>query len=386
MLQTAFATSASAVAIIAGVFLLVLRATRRSRGIGWFWGWAFLAAALAFLAAATGDSRHEPWFGFAASCMAIVSGSAGVFGAFGFRAERVPRWALLTLAAAAAGAMVCQWRADLLDDAVAVEIPLAASLVVQSAVLFPAARNARTPGLQTACAVQIVLALMMCRTLLSAAVLAAHGKQLTEIYWTIEMIGGLILTFVMAIGELVALLEEVRIELERANAALNQALDGLEVAAKLDPLTGLYNRYAFYTLMNELEEKQLLGGSIAIIDLNGLKCINDTYGHHAGDLALLSVATCLQEVVRLPDYVFRWGGDEFVVLLPGVTPESARERIAHFPPPAPIQLPEHEPIALAVSWGIAPLEPDVDAALRAADAQLYTRKRLFARAAGEVHR
>lgn len=51
-------------------------------------------------------------------------------------------------------------------------------------------------------------------------------------------------------------------------------------------------------------------GAIAIVDLNGLKHINDTFGHHAGDRVLLNAAMRMQEVVRQSDYVFRWGGDE----------------------------------------------------------------------------
>jgi diguanylate cyclase (GGDEF)-like protein len=184
-------------------------------------------------------------------------------------------------------------------------------------------------------------------------------------------------------GELIALLDEIRVELQQANDSLNEALEGLEAAAKLDPLTGLYNRYAFYTLMSDYTQKRK-SGSIAIVDLNDLKRINDTYGHHAGDRALLNVAARLQEVVRQADYVFRWGGDEFVLLLFGMPPEAARERMAHCPPPAPLEVPRTQPVALTVSWGVARLQPDVDAALREADAQLYMQKRLLSSAAGRV--
>lgn len=116
------------------------------------------------------------------------------------------------------------------------------------------------------------------------------------------------------------------------------------------------------------------------LDLNGLKHINDTFGHHAGDRALLNTAMRMQEVVRQSDYVFRWGGDEFVLLLFGMTPEHARERMTHMHPPAALELGDNVRVPLTVSWGVAPLQPDVDAALRDADARLYEQKRLFSRA------
>lgn len=385
LLQIAFTVGAAAIGVIAGVFLLVLRATNRRRGLGWFWGWAFLAASFALLAFAQTMPRFEFWFAFAATCAAIVSGTAGVVGAFNFRSgERTAAWAIAALVIAAAAALYVQWVSDMLGDIVAVELPFAASVLIQAFVLLPLARTARMSGLQMACGAELVLGVMMGRTIICAAILAFGHERLTEVYWSFEMIGGLILCFVLAMGELVALLDDIRVELENANGALNQALEGLEVAAKLDPLTGLYNRYAFYMLMNEYGDRERSAGSIAIIDLNGLKRINDTFGHHAGDRALLNVAMRLQEVVRQSDFVFRWGGDEFVVLLFGMAPEAARERIAHFPPPASLEFPDHDPVPLTVSWGVAPLEPDVDAALRAADAHLYAQKRLFTRAAGRL--
>lgn len=384
LLQIGLSVSAVAMIIIAGVFLLVLHAIRAGRGLAWFWGWTFLAVTFALLAFSQHYPRFEAVFALGATCAAIVSGTAGVLGAFNFRNRSdMPLWAWLVMGAAAVLGLLTQWHADLLGDLTAPEIPLAASVALQAIVLFPIARTARMSGLQTACAVETVLAIFTARTLVASAVLAMRGQQLTELYWTVEVIGGGILAFVLAMGELIALLDGVRVELEDANGALNQALEGLEVAAKLDPLTGLYNRYAFYTLIDEFSERGKMGGSVAIIDLNGLKRINDTFGHHAGDRALLNVAMRLQAVVRQSDYVFRWGGDEFVVLLFGMPPDAARERLTHMPPAAPLEFPDHDPIPLTVSWGVAPLQPDVDAALRDADTQLYGQKRLFTRAAGK---
>jgi diguanylate cyclase (GGDEF)-like protein len=352
--------------------------------VGWFWGWTFLSATLALLAGAEAAPRLESWLSALATCTAIASCAAGVAGAFLFRDRaRMPRRVLALVALAGLTALLLQWRVDALDDILPVEIPLAVSALLQALVMFPMARSRRMAGLQTACAIEIVLTLMMGRSVFAGALLFTQGKELTELYWSFEVLGGIILCFVLAMGELIALLDEIRVELQQANDSLNEALEGLEAAAKLDPLTGLYNRYAFYTLMSDYTQKRK-SGSIAIVDLNDLKRINDTYGHHAGDRALLNVAARLQEVVRQADYVFRWGGDEFVLLLFGMPPEAARERMAHCPPPAPLEVPRTQPVALTVSWGVARLQPDVDAALREADAQLYMQKRLLSSAAGRV--
>ena len=381
LLQITMAVSCAALALLAGVFLLIVHATRRRRGLGWFWGWAFLAATFGFLALAQHNPVWEQWLALAATCTAVGSGVAGVAAAYRFRNRPVSAWSIAVLVASSVAALLVQWRADLSSDMLAVELPLMASSVMQAAVLLPLARVRRMSGLQTACAALAVVALTMGRTLLSGFVLALRGEELNNLYWSFEAIGGLIVCFILAIGELTALLDEVRAELEHANDALSQALEGLEVAAKLDPLTGLYNRYAFYSLVGEFSERGKMGGSIAIIDLNGLKRINDTFGHHAGDRALLNTAVRLQEVVRQSDYVFRWGGDEFVALLFGMPPDAARERLTHMDPPAALDVPDEPPVQLSVSWGIAPLESDVDQSLRDADAQLYAQKRLFLRAA-----
>lgn len=382
MLQLTFAVDAAAIAAVAGVFLLVLHATRRKRGVGWFWGWTFLAVTFAALSAALQSARLEPWFSFFATCSAIACAWTSIAGAYSFRNEpRIRLWAIVLLVLSSICALLVQAGGDVTRDIVACEIPLAVSVLVQATVLFPMARASGMSGLQTACTVEIVLTAMLGRTLLSAAILSTRAQQLTAAYWMMEIIGGSILCFILAMGELIAILDEVRIELEHANEALNRALAGLEVAAKLDSLTGLYNRYAFYALTQELLEQRKLIGSIAIVDLNGLKRINDTFGHQAGDHALLNTAVRLQQVVRQSDYVFRWGGDEFVLLLFGMAPDAARERLTHMEPPAPLELPQHEPVPLAVSWGVASLGSDLDAALHDADAHLYAQKRLFSRVA-----
>jgi diguanylate cyclase (GGDEF)-like protein len=104
----------------------------------------------------------------------------------------------------------------------------------------------------------------------------------------------------------------------------------LELAeqARLDTLTGLRNRRAFdESLKLERARCERYGGrlSLLILDLDGFKAVNDRLGHLAGDRALARAADALEAAVRIPDACFRWGGDEFAVLLVDSGMEAAQE-------------------------------------------------------------
>lgn len=110
-------------------------------------------------------------------------------------------------------------------------------------------------------------------------------------------------------------------ELVRSNAELRQAKANLTRLAFYDPLTGLPNRKLFHErlgqAMNWAEEQgQML--ALLFLDLDGFKTVNDTHGHHIGDVLLRTVAQRLVGCLRSSDTVARLGGDEFVVLLPGI--------------------------------------------------------------------
>ncbi len=82
-----------------------------------------------------------------------------------------------------------------------------------------------------------------------------------------------------------------------------------------DNLTGLYNRVFMQEEMERLDTERQLPLSIIMVDINGLKMFNDTYGHALGDALIKKAAAVLKEVSRNEDIVARWGGDEFVILL-----------------------------------------------------------------------
>ncbi|NPA16805.1 MAG: EAL domain-containing protein [Aquificae bacterium] len=103
-----------------------------------------------------------------------------------------------------------------------------------------------------------------------------------------------------------------------SSRALSRAITELEYYAGHDPLTGLYNRRIFEDLLRyevSRAQRKNYHFSLILIDLDNFKYINDTYGHHTGDMVLKSVADILESSIRDGDLVARIGGDEFVIML-----------------------------------------------------------------------
>ena len=92
-----------------------------------------------------------------------------------------------------------------------------------------------------------------------------------------------------------------------------------------DSLTGLYNRAYFEEEMKRLDTKRQLPISIIVGDVNGLKISNDAFGHYIGDELLKAAAECIKKSCRKEDIISRWGGDEFVILLPTVTENNVQK-------------------------------------------------------------
>ncbi|MHB1418415.1 MAG: HD domain-containing phosphohydrolase [Bacillota bacterium] len=92
-----------------------------------------------------------------------------------------------------------------------------------------------------------------------------------------------------------------------------------------DKMTGLYNRAYFESEMQRLDTERQLPLSIILGDVNGLKLVNDAFGHQEGDRLLMDIASILQVVFRKEDIIARYGGDEFAVILPRTPQESALE-------------------------------------------------------------
>jgi diguanylate cyclase (GGDEF)-like protein len=139
----------------------------------------------------------------------------------------------------------------------------------------------------------------------------------------------LLFEILLGFGTVMVLMEGVRREVELANQKLTEARDQLEFLVQMDPLTEALNRHAFHSLLRRPEagEKAKTSGSVAVIDIDNLKPINDTFGHTVGDKAIRAVARAMRSLVRADDMLFRWGGDEFLVLMFNLPQEDARRRM-----------------------------------------------------------
>lgn len=131
-----------------------------------------------------------------------------------------------------------------------------------------------------------------------------------------------LLAAVLPLAGLIAALRlhtDMRARLERAHTALSRAHEQLRVLATTDPLTGLANRRLFDELLAaRLEEAARYSRPLAVLllDLDGFKSVNDSYGHAAGDTVLVAVAGALRRGLRRSDLPARLAGDEFVAILP----------------------------------------------------------------------
>ena len=190
----------------------------------------------------------------------------------------------------------------------------------------------------------------------------------------------LLFEILLGFGTVMVLMESVRREVEMANRKLLDVRDKLELLVQMDPLTEALNRHAFHSLLRRPEgvHDTVTSGSVAVLDIDNLKPINDTLGHTVGDKAIRAVARATRSLVRADDMLFRWGGDEFLVLMFKLPqPEAARrmEKLNKI-------LEESSerwmgaPVKVTVSFGVAGFTSltDLGQAIEQADKAMYAQR------------
>jgi diguanylate cyclase (GGDEF)-like protein len=176
----------------------------------------------------------------------------------------------------------------------------------------------------------------------------------------------------IALASLVALQDRIVEELRYANEELVASQERLRQLVDLDPLTSLRNRRGFRPVLHQAGAG---GAAIIFMDINSFKSINDRFGHSVGDACLKRLARLLAQCFRAEDALFRWGGDEFLVLAPGLDIEGSGRRVAQLCDQ--LAQPEGDLPTCTVAVGVAILPPggDPSAALHEADARMYIDKR-----------
>ena len=206
------------------------------------------------------------------------------------------------------------------------------------------------------------------------------GVTVPASYLQFTSVFDLLFETLLGFGTVMVLMESVRHEVEHANRKLTEARDQLELLVQMDPLTEALNRHAFHSLLRRPEKGQetKTSGSVAVIDIDNLKPINDTFGHTVGDKAIRAVARAMRSLVRADDMLFRWGGDEFLVLMFNLPQEEALRRMEKLN----LILEEHGgrwtsvPITVTVSFGVAGFDSltGLGEAIEAADKAMYAQR------------
>ena len=213
-----------------------------------------------------------------------------------------------------------------------------------------------------------------------------------EIYPFLHYTGfyDMFLEMLFGIGLIIWAMEDTERKLINIHARAVDDTQRSKRRAQIDPLTEAHNRFFLDEIRASLM-REPAGGSIVLIDVDGLKEINDSEGHEEGDKAIWTLAQATKKLIRGDDYLIRWGGDEFLVVLPGMDEEVAKKRFYMLP--AKIEEVRQSPRSsarsykkfLAASVGVTPFSSRVpfDMAVEMADRHMYERKKAHKQMRGD---
>lgn len=223
------------------------------------------------------------------------------------------------------------------------------------------------------------------------ALSASHGDRPVPLLGYIGF-EDLFLEMLFGIGLIIWAMEDTEARLAMVHARTLGETQRTKRRAQLDPLTEAHNRFFLEEIRPQLTGDQA-SGSIVLIDVDGLKTINDTEGHEEGDKAIWTIATAIKKLVRGNDFFIRWGGDEFLVILPGMDEEVAKKRFYMLPAQIDevrqsANLPRAYRKFLTASVGVTSFSARVpfDVAIEQADRVMYERKKALKEMRGTAPR
>ncbi len=362
---------AAATALLSLLFLLVYQKIRKPALPEWITSWAFLLAGLAL-------TWSEPFLGQGLSVLFLTHAAYLAHALFLVRGVRQLRrekaeegaagllWIVpIFILALATAAGPEAWRPAV--------IPLILACIYVAVAVAFAIRTGSTAG-------RLLLSISFLlwgveQTLLGVALLRFHGAE--GLPATLQNAGfaAMLLEMMIAVGVILLLFEASQVRLASEMEQLRSSDRLLKEKSIRDPLTGLYNRGHFNEVIRrELVNARVQGAMLSILlaDVDRFKQINDRMGHGVGDDVLKFVANYLTSCVRESDFVFRWGGDEFLVLLPRTAEDIAALKAEELGRRLP-HIPGIDSVApsLSVGWATHRQGVEFAATLAEADARMY---------------
>lgn len=363
-------------ALIAAGMLGILWVYRgRTFVVYWIGSWLLVAASMVLLSRGYEDPRLGSVVLGLGQLLAVWSGGLTLLAAEAFP-DNPLRWNTPVKIAAGtavwflAGAFVLPLRTMLSTG------PAAAAVLFGWAAIryLRLGRRTRHVGPFVICAGMV----LMCATNAAAAGVVfdvAWGTQANRL-----LSFNIVISMFVALGMQLLVFEDMTDELRRTNRDLARANREVKNLAITDSLTGCHNRRFFEEIeRREIQRHRRYGSPLAIVftDVNHFKQVNDTLGHETGDRVLKTIGAFLRKQVRQSDYVIRWGGDEFLLLLTCTYDEAQRKaaelKVAFERERRAASLPD----GLGLSIGVAFASVDAESlaeAIRLADSRMYRDK------------
>jgi diguanylate cyclase (GGDEF)-like protein len=375
--QFALLIQAAGTLLLFLLFLLLYRKIRRLAFLDWIASWAFLFVGLSLQLSLNWIPQPTRALDLAMNMALLAHVFFLVRGTRRFRNPSV-RGSALDLVWLLPLAAVAWWTSVAVDQSQVASAPMA--LLRSAAYVLTAIWFAVTPG---SAAGRIFLSISF---LLWGAERAISGLgllrfgSLADLPAWLQYLGfaGMFLEMMIAVGIIVLLFEATQARLASEMEALVNSERELKEMGVRDPLTGLYNRHHFNDVIRrELANVRRYGVelSVLLVDVDRFKEINDVKGHAVGDEVLRFVANYLTTCIRESDFVFRWGGDEFLLLLPRTDEGSAAQKadeLAHKLPKIPGTEGLHP--SLSVGWATHRMDAEFPATLALADQRMYEMK------------
>jgi diguanylate cyclase (GGDEF)-like protein len=201
-----------------------------------------------------------------------------------------------------------------------------------------------------------------------------RARELQQRLWGLLAAGGL-----LSLAVVVLLLRRVR----DTNRRLADSNAQLKAHAEIDPLTGLSNRRHFQAAMRQLAADGKFSGTVFLADIDHFKRVNDCWGHASGDAVLVEIARRLRAVLREPDLIVRWGGEEFLVVVRALSPEAVEalaQRMLDVVGATPVTYEGRVmPVTASIGYATFPIEPTLlavswERAINLVDTALYLAK------------